>query len=253
MLRILTYNILDGGGNREALLLEVLRAKAPDVVILQEVFEAGLLAEFATAMGMHYFFAKGNSIRHLGLLSRYPIRSPRSHNPFPIRCAILEAQIELEAGPPLQIIGIHLAPFVAWYREIWRALELRIILRLASQYANKPLLIAGDCNAIAPNDRVEWVDSIPPWLKWMLRLQGGRVFHVAIRRILTAGYTDSFRYVHPAVDGFTLPTPEPHARLDYIFVNDHLRPKLQNCEVVRDVPDVDRASDHYPVFGDFVF
>jgi len=249
--KVMTYNILDGGENRESLLLEVFKAKQPDVIILQEVFQEGLIQEFAKALNMDYFFAKGNNIRHLALLSRLPIVSPRNHHPFPIRCAVLEATIEFASNYHVQLFGVHLAPFVAFYREWWRTWELKIILRKAMQYNNIPCLIAGDFNAIAPNDRVEWVDSIPSSLKWTLRMQGWRVFHWALAQPLAAGFTDSYRFLHPKEDGFTLPTPEPHARLDYIFVNDILKANLQQCDVVCDIEAVHRASDHYPVLAEF--
>jgi endonuclease/exonuclease/phosphatase family metal-dependent hydrolase len=42
-LRVMTYNILDGGENREAHILDVIQAVSPDVVILQEVFAEELL------------------------------------------------------------------------------------------------------------------------------------------------------------------------------------------------------------------
>ena len=106
-------------------------------------------------------------------------------------------------------------------------------------------------NAIAPDDRVEWVSAIPRWLKLMLWLQGGRVFHFALSRMIGSGFSDSFRTLHPHRDGFTLPTPEPHARLDYIFINAWLQDRLQTCEVVRDVAAADMASDHYPVLAEF--
>jgi len=35
-LRVMTYNILDGGENREAHILEVIQTSQPDVVILQK-------------------------------------------------------------------------------------------------------------------------------------------------------------------------------------------------------------------------
>jgi endonuclease/exonuclease/phosphatase family metal-dependent hydrolase len=37
-LRVMTYNILDGGQNREEHILDVIKTSQPDIVILQEVF-----------------------------------------------------------------------------------------------------------------------------------------------------------------------------------------------------------------------
>ncbi len=251
LIKIMTYNVLDGGEDREPLIRQVLEENYPDIVFLQEVTEERLVQNLAAALEMDYFFARGNNIRHLALLSRLPIISPQSYHPFGIRCAILEAAVELDSATPLRLFGVHLAPFVAFYREWWRALEVKMLLRRIESYAEAPCLIAGDFNAIAPDDCVVWVDSIPRWLKWTLWLQGGRVFHYAIARVLAAGFTDCFRLLHPDEPGFTLPTPDPHARLDYIFVNPVLKPGLQQCAVVRHGQAVDRASDHYPVIATF--
>ena len=39
-MRLLTYNILKGGQEREAQIVEVIRSVAPDVIVVQEVLEA---------------------------------------------------------------------------------------------------------------------------------------------------------------------------------------------------------------------
>jgi endonuclease/exonuclease/phosphatase family metal-dependent hydrolase len=51
-LRLLTYNILDGGVGREAAISEVIRAAAPDVVVLQEVMQPLLLERIAATLDM---------------------------------------------------------------------------------------------------------------------------------------------------------------------------------------------------------
>ena len=48
----------------------------------------------------------------------------------------------------------------------------------------------------------------------------------------------------------TMPTWDPHVRLDYVFVPRAFRERLVACEVVRD-GDVTTASDHFPVLADF--
>ena len=63
--RVMTYNVLNGGTGRERLLLEVLRVVAPDIVLLQEVFDAGFVGRLADALEMQHFFARGNTKYHL--------------------------------------------------------------------------------------------------------------------------------------------------------------------------------------------
>ncbi|HEX6385196.1 MAG TPA: endonuclease/exonuclease/phosphatase family protein [Anaerolineae bacterium] len=250
-LRILTYNILDGGIGREGFILEVLQAVQPDVVILQEVFHLATVEQFATALDMAFFFARGNSKRHLALLSRLPIVTSHTYRPFPpIHNCILEATLEVAPEQQLYVFGVHLIahPFVVF--ELWRQWEVRTVLQRAKRYRSSPCLIAGDFNAIAPNDPVI-VKLWPRFLKLMLALQGGRIFRKVIREVLSAGFTDCYRQLHSEKNGFTLPTPDPNVRLDYIFVNDVLIEHLRKCHVVREPATVDRASDHYPVMAEF--
>jgi exonuclease III len=72
----------------------------------------------------------------------------------------------------------------------------------------------------------------------------------AVGALLAAGYTDSFRALHPAKPGYTYPTEHPWLRLDYIFSSQCLTPRLQSSGIVDD--DVAHAaSDHLPVWATF--
>ncbi len=59
-LRVMTYNILDGGENREAHILEVIQTADPDVAILQEVFTEEFLKFLSRSSGMSYYLGTGN-------------------------------------------------------------------------------------------------------------------------------------------------------------------------------------------------
>ena len=101
-LRVMTYNVFNGGAGRENLLREVLRAVAPDVVVLQEVFDAEFVGRLADALEMEHFFALANTKYHLALLSRWSIVAGHSHHPFPpIQQTVLEATIEHPSGQRL--------------------------------------------------------------------------------------------------------------------------------------------------------
>jgi hypothetical protein len=50
-MRLLTYNILKGGQEREAEIVEVIQSLAPDVVVLQEVLEVNRFRQIATVLG----------------------------------------------------------------------------------------------------------------------------------------------------------------------------------------------------------
>jgi endonuclease/exonuclease/phosphatase family metal-dependent hydrolase len=248
--RVMTYNILDDGIGREPLILEVVRAAQPDMVILQEVGRWGTVETLAAALHLNRGFARGNSKRHLAVLSRFPILECHSYHPWPLSTALLEAKIELAAHRSLLLFGVHLAaqPFVLF--ELWRWREITTILRRVRPYLSEPCVLTGDFNAIAPGDTAN-VAAWPKRLKQMWNVQGRRVFHWALAEVSEAGFTDCYRCLHPDDSGFTLPTPTPNSRLDYIFATDVLKHRLRHCIVVQEPPATEVASDHYPVVAEF--
>jgi len=99
-----------------------------------------------------------------------------------------------------------------------------------------------------------------------MALQANVIFHLAIPRLLRAGYTDCYRACHPhrpspasrhspaqvaVTDGFTWHTGNRTTRYDYIFADRLLAARLRGCHVLSDSPAVATASDHYPVIADF--
>ncbi len=247
----MTYNILDGGLRRENYIADVLRSVQPDVVVLQEVFQSDLVNDLAKTFQMEHFFAAGNSKRHLALLSRLPIKTCQSYRPFPpIHRALLEAEIEYALGQRLRLFGVHLMAHYNLLLEVWRWWEIKVILQRAELWKPERCLMMGDFNTIAPGDRVI-TQTMPLMLRLMLALQGGRVFRFSVRQLLSAGWTDCFRYLHPTEDGFTLPPSSPNSRLDYILATDTMKAHLQQCFVVHEPFAVQQASDHYPVVAEF--
>ena len=80
-------------------------------------------------------------------------------------------------------------------------------------------------------------------------LSGGRVRWRTIQTVVEAGYVDAFRRLHPSDPGLTLPTSDPHIRLDYVFVPEPEAGRVVACYVVKD-PAAVGASDHFPVVAD---
>jgi exodeoxyribonuclease III len=251
-LRVMTYNILDGGENRETFILGVIQKAEPDIVILQEVFTEEFLKSLSQSLGMNYFIGMGNKERKVALLSKLPVLSFKSHHPiFPTWRNFIDAEVEYERTKTARIIGVHPMANLGIVFEIWRWLEAGYIVRYVRRYQNMPCLVAGDLNAIAPAETVK-IETMPRWLKWILYLQGNRVYHFSIAKFLSAGFIDCFRILN-SDEGFTLPPPNPNSRLDYVFVNATMRPYLKKSWVVREPDSVNCASDHYPVMAEFDF
>ncbi len=87
------------------------------------------------------------------------------------------------------------------------------------------------------------------------RLLGRTIERWTVTRMLDAGYVDCFRRVHPRASGYTCATWMPAARIDYVFANPIMAPRLRRCEVVggRRWPDREAtiASDHHPLVAEF--
>jgi exodeoxyribonuclease-3 len=251
-LRVMTYNILNGGENRESYISDVIQTAQPDLVILQEVYTEEFLKSLSALSGMNYCIGEGNKTRKVSLLSNLPIRSFNSYHPlFPIWRNFFDAEIEYEPSKTIRIIGVHPIANLGIVFETWRWWEANHIANHARKYQNTFCLIAGDFNAIAPGETVN-IKTMPYWLKGIIYLQGNRVYHFSIAKFLSTGFTDCYRLLN-SDEGFTLPLPNPNSRLDYIFVNATMKPYLKKCWVVREPDSVNLASDHYPVMAEFNF
>ena len=87
-------------------------------------------------------------------------------------------------------------------------------------------------------------------LRPLVWLSGGRIKWQTIQTVLDAGYIDAFRLKHHDELGATMPAPNPHVRLDYVFVPSAFAPRLKGCAVVNGTPATTTASDHLPVVAD---
>lgn len=270
-LKIMTYNVLDGGAGREALILQVLQHARPDIVILEEVYDAPFVEQLGQALAMQPFFGEGNRRRRVALLSRLPVDAFHSHHPNPpIWRNFVEAEVRCQPGKRLRLFGAHPAAGLELPMEAWRWWEARLILdrvrrslarRLPPGDSERPgngashsqvalkdeiCLIGGDFNAIAPGDTVER-RGMPGWMRAMILLQGNRLYRMSLRAYQKAGLIDCFRRLNPQAAGYTYPVPQPYARLDYLLVNAALAPALRRCQVLAQPEAVHSASDHYPL------
>jgi exodeoxyribonuclease III len=242
-LRFLSYNIRYGGTGREIPLASVIRACAPDVVVLQEATDPGVVARIAEKAGFpHWGSRPGYST---GFLSRHPVAHHAWHSARGAKHAFLEVVLD-DTHP--RIYGLHLSAWFSNWSERRRAREIRMLLDGIREYQDGFHIIAGDFNAMAPGERLH-VAQMPRWIRAMVWVSGRDIARDTIQVMLSANYADVWRKFHPSGEGYTFPTWGAHVRLDYIFTPERYASRLSECAVVKDAPDAAAASDHYPLFA----
>jgi exodeoxyribonuclease-3 len=243
--RLLTYNIWKGGVGRVEPIARVIDACRPDVVLLQEATRPDVVAALAERTGMPAWQSFGR--QSLAFLSRRPVDHAESHRPRFSRHAFIDV---VPSGAPIRLFGVHLSAVHAAWTERRRVVELRSLLRAIAAHQHGFHVLAGDFNTLAPGAALE-LNRLPARLRPLVWLSGGRIKWRTIQTVIDAGYCDGFRMLHPDDPGMTMPTWDPHVRLDYVFVPGAFRERLVACDVVRDGAAKD-ASDHLPVVADFV-
>jgi endonuclease/exonuclease/phosphatase family metal-dependent hydrolase len=93
------------------------------------------------------------------------------------------------------------------------------------------------------------MQKLPMRYRVLAFLLGGRVTYRTIQIMLDAGYLDSYRRLNTD-HGFTFPAWDPHARLDYIFVPKNFTDRVISCEVVSDIEQPAKATDHLPLLAE---
>jgi exodeoxyribonuclease-3 len=248
--RLLTYNIREGGAGRIAEIAQAIMAANADVVALQEATDPAVVERVAQLAGYRWWGSeRGNST---GFLSRVTVlehrwhRIPRSLHP------VLE--VTLGEGAP-RLFVVHLR---AWFSNITERHRVRELGRLLDSIRDRLAretnaftyhLIAGDFNALAP-DEVFDPSPMPRWIRGMIWATGGEMSRATIQLARTRGYVDAWREAHPdpgAEPGYTFPVWNPHTRLDYVFVPVAYVERIRACEVLRMPSVVTRASDHFPL------
>ena len=246
---VATYNIHFGGTGRVHFITDILRSLTADAIVLTEASDPHVVEAIAQDLKMDYVLAKGEKTS-LALLTRLPIVLWNVFEPKQIKRPLLEVTLRVSEKLQITLYGMHLQPHYFRQSENHRVRTLgEYLTYIYNQQAN-PHLLLGDFNAIAPGDHVG-NQSQPLKVKLMRWWERGRLHTDAIGSLLTAGYTDCFRTLHPEEDGFTIPTGSPNVRLDYIFADRVVSERLLTCEVITQPSTVVQASDHYPLLAAF--
>jgi len=242
-LRLLTYNIRHGGAGRSEAISRVISSCAPDVVLLQEATLPHIVEDIAGRTGMGEWRAYRR--QSLAFLSHEPMAGATSYRPRFSRHAFIEIVLPRERA---RFFGVHLSALHAAWTERRRVFELRSLLRSVERHQHGFHVLAGDFNTLAPTENLD-VSRLPARLRPFVWLSGGRIRWRTIQTVLDAGYADAYRTKHPDQPGMTMPTRDPHVRLDYVFVPRRFADRVLSCDVVNHA-EAREASDHFPVAVD---
>jgi len=218
----------------------VINAVAPDLVVLQEATDPVAVRRLAGLTGM----AGPGSFRRqsLGFLSREPPAHVSWHRPVVSRHAFIEV---VPARERIRVFGVHLSAVHAAWTERRRVFELGALLRSVAQHQQGFHVLAGDFNTLAPGELLD-TSRLPFRLRPFVWSSGGRIRWRTIQTVLDADYADAYRAKHPDQPGMTMPTWDPHVRLDYVFVPRGFAERVVSCDVANLAEAAD-ASDHFPV------
>jgi len=249
-LRLLSYNIREGGVGRAEEIAEVIKAANPDVVALQEARNPAVVEQIARLAGFRF---SGSRVSHsTGFLSNVPVLNYDWRHPPRTRHALLE--VSLADGYP-RIFVLHLRAWFSKWTERNRARELRGLLDGIQQQLireNRAFafhVLAGDFNALAPGEVLD-ASHMPRWIRAMIWLSGRDIARSTIEMMQSDGYVDAWRTLygdHKSDPGYTFPVWDPHVRLDYVFTPTEFASRFTACEVRRTPDTVRTASDHFPL------
>jgi endonuclease/exonuclease/phosphatase family metal-dependent hydrolase len=226
-LRVATYNILAGGGERWGAIQAVVEALNPDVIALQEIEDPQPMRRMGERLDYQVIFGEAPRYRHQGVLSRLPISSWVNHqDPLAWPRNSIEVEIDLGAGSVIQSLHLHTVHLTAAFQRRGRAepdrvRELTAVRRHAGAGQATPHLVLGDFNSLAPGDAIratdflgqlsEWrksgvleevgaLSSVPPSVKAMRWWRGSDPEAAEISEVARSGIPRLPWLVHPLIE-----------------------------------------------------
>ncbi len=259
-MKVMTFNVCFGGGDRMEAIEAVLRRERPDLCVLEECLgwdEGDRLARAAAALDVPHVPAhvhlgrarpRGSGNRyHVAVLSRTPLVEVREHADPAFQGHCLVEATTVLGGAPLTVFGTHLDA----HHESLRFVEVRWLRTRAppERLAREACLLAGDLNSLSR------ADPYPPDLA--ARLAEAHIdkyghpprFEV-MDDLFAAGWIDTLAGRPAGAPWITARRQNDGVaidfRTDYVLVSPPLAPRLRAARVV----DVGEASDHHAVVAE---
>jgi endonuclease/exonuclease/phosphatase family metal-dependent hydrolase len=248
--RIVSYNILDGGEGRADPVGEVIEAQRPDVVALVEADDLAVVERIARRLKMDYVHAPGRK-QASALLTRFAIRDSINHALLRdgLSKSFLEATVIDDRGGEWSFGVVHLHHGALETDETTREAEMAVVLDAFAPHraTGRPQILCGDFNADPPGQIID-PHKVKQSTREAWQANGGHVPRRVIASVLAGGYIDTLHALRceEALSMGTFSTQYPGQRVDHIFTHGVERSRLKQAWI-----EYDRlakyASDHFPV------
>jgi exodeoxyribonuclease-3 len=192
---------------------------------------------------MPYFAARQSSSP--AVVSRVPIERYEWHHCRDMQRPFMEIKL---ADSDMTLYNIHLRATHSNYTERGRMREVRALLGHLTEHENGPHLLAGDFNTLAPGELLN-MQKLPIRYRLLALMLGGRATYRTIQIMIDNGYIDCYRHLN-FDHGFTFPAWDPHVRLDYFFTPKSCVDRVVSCDVINDIAEPARATDHLPLVAE---
>ncbi len=249
-MRVVSYNILDGGEGRADPLGEVIEAGRPDIVGLVEADDITVIERNAKRLKMDFVVGKGTN-HSVALLTKWTIVESVNHALLTqgFEACLLEATIRDPNGVDWPIGVVHLHARAGEYDEQIREGQLQTVLRAFARHRElkSPHLLIGDFNSNAPSQHID-LPNAHPRTRDAAEANGGHIPRRVVEKLLAAGYVDTLHTYDPHLADRTgsFTTQHPQQRIDYIFAYGVSHDRIVSAWIEQDRL-AKFASDHFPI------
>ena len=249
-LRIASYNILQGGGDRINNVLNVVKKINPDICGILEAVgwqdKENFRKKFKE-LGYSFFkLALANSKYNIAVISKTPLHIKSIKRGF--RHVVLQVTINNNNFNNLNIYFVHLSPL----SEDARVLELNRLIKHTKKINN--VIIMGDMNSLSQDDNYNEKILLKKLNARKITKYGTDFLRFdVIKKIKSSGFLDAMIYLNnpPTSSTPTSSNKDPHhasnIRIDYIFLKKNMAKYLKKAEIFKEKI-TEKASDHYPIY-----
>ncbi len=225
MLKILSWNILQGGGSRTGDVLRILQQQQAHVLVLSEFRnnEHGTLIR-SKLLGMRYLFQAVSCTESETNSVLIASKLPCDFRLFTSRKIDFNHSVIAADFSAFHLYGVYLPH---------KKKHTLFQLLLEEVAANRPAILAGDFNT-GKNGIDQEGDSF-----W---------YTDDLMKLERAGVVDAFRHVHGDERVYSWFSHQGNGyRYDHTWVSSELLPMVRECDYLQQ-PRLERISDHAPMF-----